>query len=111
MALTDIPTTTAPLQLDRDGVYRIGGTRVRLETVITAFQNGCTAEEILLKYPSLTLGDIYAVIAYYLMHREVVEVYFESRQVLTQETEREIEKRHPSSAIRERLLARSKIHE
>ena len=82
MALTDVPTTTAPLLLDRDGIYRVGGTRVRLETVVTAFQNGCTAEEILLKYPSLSLGDIYAVIAYYLTHRETVDAYLDARRAL-----------------------------
>jgi hypothetical protein len=37
-----------PLSVDDDGVLRVGGTRVRLETVINAFQVGCAAEEILL---------------------------------------------------------------
>ena len=40
-----------PLSVDDDGVLRVGGTRVRLETVINAFQAGCAAEAILLKYP------------------------------------------------------------
>ena len=51
-----------PVEMDEDGVIRVAGTRVRLETVIDAFNNGCTPEEILLKYPSLNLTDIYAVI-------------------------------------------------
>jgi hypothetical protein len=37
-----------PLSVDDDGVGRVGGTRVRLATVINAFQAGCAAEEILL---------------------------------------------------------------
>jgi len=45
----------APLQLDEDGVLRVGGTRVRLETILAAFNQGSAAEEILLKYPSLKL--------------------------------------------------------
>jgi hypothetical protein len=65
MAISGLPSAfTPPLQKDRDDVFRVGGTRVRLETVVTAFQYGCTAEEILLKCPSLSLADIYAVITY-----------------------------------------------
>ena len=107
MAIEEIPEPlTPPIQKDADGVFRVGGTRVRLETVITAFRNGCTAEEILLKYPSLPLVDIYAVITYYLQNREAVEAYLSERNQLIAEAEREIEERFPSVSIRERLLAR-----
>jgi uncharacterized protein (DUF433 family) len=95
-----------PLQKDEDGVFRVGGTRVRLDTVITTFQNGCTAEEILLKYPSLNLPDIYSVLAYYLHHREDVDAYLKKRKAIIAQAEREIEERHPSAEIRERLLSR-----
>lgn len=95
-----------PLQEDEDGVFRVGGTRVRLDTVVTAFRNGCTAEEILLKYPSLNLPDIYSVLAYYLRHTEDIEAYLSERRLLQEETEREIEQRFPSAGLRERLLAR-----
>jgi uncharacterized protein (DUF433 family) len=44
--------------MDEDGVLRVGGTRVRLESVLGAFTNGCVAEGILFKYPSLNLTDI-----------------------------------------------------
>jgi len=62
-----------PLAEDLGGVLRVGGTRVRLGTVISAFHNGCTPEEVLFKYPSLKLPDVYAVITYYLSHRGEVE--------------------------------------
>ena len=39
-----------PLKVDKDGVVRVGGTRVTLDTVVGAFKNGCAPEEILLKY-------------------------------------------------------------
>ena len=95
-----------PFQMDEDGVWRVGKTRVQLDTVIGAFHNGCTAEEILLKYPSLGLTDIYAVITYYLWHREAVEAYLEERRQLTEQVRRENEARFPSQGVRERLLAR-----
>ncbi len=37
-----------PLHFDENGVLRVGGTRVRFDTVVGAFQNGSTPEEILL---------------------------------------------------------------
>jgi hypothetical protein len=79
---------------------------VRLETVIGAFKNGCSAEEILLKYPSLNLTDIYAVITYYLWHRQEVEDYLEECRRQEEEVRRENEARFPSQGVRERLLAR-----
>jgi len=96
----------APVQMDEDGVLRVGGTRVRLDTVIAAFNNGCAAEEILLKYPALKLTDIYAVITYYLWHREAVEAYLEERRQLEENVRQENESRFPPQGVRDRLLAR-----
>jgi uncharacterized protein (DUF433 family) len=62
----EISTDPAPLFTDEDGIVRVGGTRVRLDTVAHAFNQGASAEEILQQYPSLALADIYATISYYL---------------------------------------------
>jgi uncharacterized protein (DUF433 family) len=95
-----------PILLDADGVARVGGTRVTLDSVLFAFNSGHAAEEILLKYPTLDLTDIYAVIAYYLRNRSEVDAYLESRRRQTQETVRELDARFPPGGVRERLLAR-----
>jgi uncharacterized protein (DUF433 family) len=55
-----------PLQTDADGVVRVAGTRVTLDTIVAAFKKGATAEQIAHGYPVLTLVDIYAVITFYL---------------------------------------------
>ena len=96
----------APLQMDEGGVLRVGGTRVRLETVVGAFNQGCAAEEILLKYPSLKLTDIYAVITYYLWHRADVDAYIDERGRRADQIRHENEARFPPQGVRERLLAR-----
>jgi uncharacterized protein (DUF433 family) len=95
-----------PLKMGEGGVIRMAGTRVRLDTVVTAFQHGCSAEEILLKYPSLNLTDIYAAITYYLWHREEVDAYLEERRLIAAQVREENEKRFPPGGVRERLLAR-----
>ncbi len=92
-----------PIQADDSGVLRVGGTRVRLETIINAFKSGSAAEEILLKYPSLDLTDIYAAITYYLWCREAVEAYLEERRRIEEVVRRENETRFPPAGVRERL--------
>jgi uncharacterized protein (DUF433 family) len=95
-----------PIQADEEGLLRVGGTRVRLETIVNAFKSGSAAEEILLKYPSLNLTDIYAVITYYLWSREEVDAYLEERRHVQEAVRRENETRFPPAGVRERLLAR-----
>mgnify|MGYP001771000444 CR=1 FL=1 len=53
MTLT-IATETVPLTTDADGVIRVGKTRVTLDTGVSTFLDGATAEEII--YPYLSLG-------------------------------------------------------
>jgi uncharacterized protein (DUF433 family) len=65
MTLT-ISLEPAPIKTDERGVVRVAETRVTLDTVVTAFLEGCTPEEIKEQYPSLQLSDIYLVIGYYL---------------------------------------------
>ena len=70
----------APLEMDDDGVVRVGKTRVTLDTVVAAFLDGATAEEIAQQYPFLLLADIYHVIGHYLRHRPEVDTYLRQRQ-------------------------------
>jgi len=95
-----------PLQATEDGVVRVGGTRVTLDTVVGAFEQGATAEEIVQQYPSLHLADAYAVIGYYLRHRDEVEVYLATRGEHSRRVRQENEARFDPTGIRARLLAR-----
>jgi uncharacterized protein (DUF433 family) len=99
-------TDQVPLHKDADGVIRIGGTRVTLDTVIGAFNAGATAEEIVQQYPSIALADVYSVIAYYLRHQADIQTYLAERQRRAAKVREENERRFDSSGIRERLLAR-----
>ena len=65
---SDVPVVVdeIPLIKDARGVYRMGGTRVTLDLVVRAFNRGATVEEIVQKYDSLRLPDVYQVIGYYL---------------------------------------------
>ena len=103
-----ILTEPVPLTLDAEGVARIAGTRVSLDSVVFAFEEGSTPEEIVQQYPSLDLADVYSVIGYYLQHRAEVKDYLRQRQSQRQMIREEVESRFPPQGIRDRLLARRK---
>ncbi len=95
-----------PLTTDADGVVRVGGTRVTLETVVGAFHDGATAEEIVQQYPSLALADVYAAIGYYLSHRQEVDDYLLQERQRSDQVRQENERQFDPTGVRERLLAR-----
>jgi uncharacterized protein (DUF433 family) len=95
-----------PLSTGADGVVRIGGTRVTLDTVVAAFREGATAETIAEQYPSLQLGQIYTVLGYYLRHQTEVDAYLRKRQQESDQVRQENETHFPPLGIRARLLAR-----
>jgi uncharacterized protein (DUF433 family) len=96
----------APLAVDRDGVMRIGTTRVTLATVVAAFHDGAAAETIAQQYPSLTLADVYAVIGYYLRHQADVDAYLAEQQAEGDLVRQQNEARFSPVGVRDRLLAR-----
>lgn len=95
-----------PLKKDSHGVWRIGGTRVTLDTIVASFNEGVTAEEIVYRYPTLDLADVYAVLSYYLRHRQNVEEYLMQRRHLSEQVAQQNQQHLDSRGIRERLLAR-----
>jgi uncharacterized protein (DUF433 family) len=102
-----VQTDSPPLRPDSDGGLRIGGTRVLLELVIRAFQDGATPEAIVQRYPTLALADVYAVIAYFLRHRDDVEQYLAEREAKADEVRRTIDARQGDlTELRERLISR-----
>ncbi|MEA5468923.1 DUF433 domain-containing protein [Spirulina sp. 06S082] len=101
-----IVTESNPLEITPDGVVRVGQTRVTLDTVIYAFLEGATAEEIVTQYPVLQLADVYLTIAYYLKHKTEVDAYLLERQHRANVIRQEVESLFNPIGIRDRLLAR-----
>ena len=99
-----------PLVTDADGVVRVGNTRVTLDTLVEAFSEGVTAEGIVEQYPTLDLGEVYAVVGYYLRHKREVEAYLSERRALANQVRGENEARFSPVGVRDRLLARRASH-
>jgi hypothetical protein len=80
-----------------------------VELVIRAFQDGATPEAIAQRYPTATLADIYAVIAYYLRHHQEVDAYLAEREQQAQAVRQRIERHQGDLAdLRRRVLARQR---
>lgn len=104
----DFDRPAVPLRTDAQGVVRVGGRRVTLDTVIGAFRRGATPEEIVQDYSWLQLADVYAVIAFYLQNQPAVEAYLQEQQQKGEATQRQMETLFDPRGVRERLLARRK---
>src|SRR5437870_13348451 len=102
------PTQDVPRSVAEDGTIRIAGTRVSLESVVHHYDQGATAEEIVLRFPALRLADVHSCLAYYLNHREKVHEYM-TRQ---QQRADELRERITADPAQQRGLAqmRERIH-
>jgi uncharacterized protein (DUF433 family) len=104
--MAEVATEPVPLVQDANGVMRVRGTRITLDTVFAAFREGATAEEIAQQYPSISLADVYQVIGYCLRHSYEVDAYLLERRAAAGTTRERNESSYPPDGIRDRLLAR-----
>ena len=91
---------------------RIKGTRVGIETVLRDYREGASPEEIVLRYPTVSLEQVYATITYYLAHQDEVEAYL-ARVRQQQEEAWQEQQRRPSEfvlALRERLERQRQLY-
>ena len=101
-----IHTVPPPLSQGEDGVVRISGTRIPLERVVRAFQAGATPEQIAQDFDVLTIEAVYAVVTYYLHHRDEVDAYLAEAERQAAAIRSEVEQAWAPAGVRGRLLAR-----
>jgi uncharacterized protein (DUF433 family) len=102
-----IQSVAVPLFDDGQGGLRVTGTRVLLERIVHAFEDGATPEGIVQSYDTLQLPDVYAVLTWYLRHKADVEDYLRKREAEAETVRRKIEAKQPDRAeLRTRLMAR-----
>lgn len=101
-------TSTYEINLTKTkaGVWRIGKTRVSLDSIITAFNQGATPEQIVYDFDTLTLAEVYAAISYYLQNRETVDAYLAKRAKQNEKLREANDVRFGHQGIREKLLNR-----
>lgn len=100
-------TGSAPFTRDEHGVLRVGRSRVMLELLVHAFDDGLSAEEIVESYPTLDLADVYAAIAYLLRNRDEIDAYLAASDAAAERNRQEWEARFPTAELRRRLRERA----
>jgi uncharacterized protein (DUF433 family) len=96
----------AYVRVDENGAYRVGKTRVLLDSVVAAFHQGHSPETIKQQYPALTLEEVYGSIAYYLAHAAAVDAYLQRQDAVWDQWKARSEAQ--PSAVVERLRALAK---
>src|SRR5262245_61999094 len=103
--------TTAPINhicLDERGIAFIGGTRIKVRHVAVERQaHGAPAEQIQEAFPHLSLGQIYAALAYYYDHQEQIDAEIAEARRYAEE----MRAQNPNPLTREQLEARLKDRE
>lgn len=87
------------------GQIRIKGTRVGIEIVLRDYLGGAGPEEIVLRYPTLSLEQVHAAILYYLGNAEKLDRYLQEWMNAGEAAWQE-QQRHPSEfvqALRKRI--------
>ena len=70
------------VELDPQGVLRVGSLGVSLDSVVIAFQEGHSPETIQQLYPALSLEEVYGAVAYFLANRNEVDQYLKRQEQL-----------------------------
>src|ERR1700740_2647624 len=58
-----------------EGAYRIGDTRVSLDSLVYLFREGMSAESMVESYPALTLEQVHGALAFYLANQKEIDAY------------------------------------
>ena len=63
-----------------EGAYRVGDTRVSLDSLVYLFREGMSAESMVESYPALTLEEVHGALAYYLRNKNEIDAYLWEEQ-------------------------------
>ena len=108
MARQVTPPDTDLIQRTKEGLWRVAGTRVSVDSIIHAFWRGSTPEQVVQDYDALALAQVYGVIHYYLTHRRAVDAYLKTQDRLDKRLRRELGGQHKRflTDLRRRMDAR-----
>lgn len=107
MSAASIDPEPVPLVRDLAGRLMVPGTRISLDILVAAFKRGESPEGIHDDYEAVSLADVYAILSYYLRHRQEVEAYLAEQASEGAQIRARIEHEHPMpEGLRAKLLAR-----
>ena len=107
MGVAVVEPVPVPLVKDQAGRLMVPGSRISLDVLIAAFKRGKTPEAIHRDFRAVSVADVYAVFAYYLLHRDEVEEYLAEQDRDADAEQARIEALYPpEEGLRAKLLSR-----
>ena len=58
-----------------EGAYRVGETRVSLDSLVYLFREGMSVESMVDSYPALTLEQVHGALAFYLANQKEIDAH------------------------------------
>ena len=86
---TDIGTLIVRSPDIRGGRPRVAGTGVTVRRIVGWYRLGLNAEDIAVRIGHLTVGQVYAALAYYHANREEIDVDVAAEEAVTESLERQ----------------------
>ncbi len=78
-----------------DGVYRITGTRMSLDSIVYDYLSGLSPESITDNFECLSLEQVYGAITFYLSHRDEVDKHLMSNRAKFDALRKKARECHP----------------
>ena len=103
---TTVGTIPKPVRVDEAGGLKVGNTRVSLDSVVYALNEGMDAAEIQCQFDTLSLAQVHAAIAYYLHNKAKVDEYLRQSEIDYEKKRAQNKIDFPNGLTREMLLAR-----
>lgn len=95
---------TADVFKTADGGWRIADSRVSLDSVVSAFLEGESPEALAKEFPTLTLKQVHAALAFYLQHKSEIDEYLVDQDAKWRQLKVQSDSQHGS--LLERLRRR-----
>ena len=92
-----------------EGGYRVGDTRVSLDSLVYLFHEGMSAESMVESYPSLTLEQVHGALAFHLRNQKEIDAYLAEGQRTSESLQRQ-SKRTNAELIAKLQRARRASH-
>ncbi|MEZ6110878.1 MAG: DUF433 domain-containing protein [Pirellulaceae bacterium] len=74
------PNLVAYVHGTDEGGWRIAGTRISLDSVVRAYWDGKSPEEITEAFPTLSVEQVFGAIAFYLRHRNEIDAHLQQQE-------------------------------
>lgn len=72
-----------------EGTYRVGETRVSLDSLVYLFREGVSAEGMVDSFSALTLEEVHGALAFYLGNQKQIDAYLQQGERVAESLDQE----------------------